>query len=64
VLSQIFQVPITVYMADAPPVKIGEGFAGPALLLSYHRHMYALGEHYNALVPQDAGAAETAAAAE
>ena len=44
---------ITVYSVDAPSVVVGEEYEaeGPALVLSYHKHAYGLGEHYNALVP-------------
>ena len=38
-------------MAGAPkPLLTGEGDGRPRLDLSYHRHYYALGAHYNAVV--------------
>jgi OTU domain-containing protein 6 len=36
-----------------PTVKMGEDFAGEPLRVSYHRHAYGLGEHYNSLLPKD-----------
>lgn len=32
-----------------PPVDMGEEFKGahPPLRLTYHRHMYTMGEHFN-----------------
>ena len=44
---------VTVYSADAPPLRTGEEYAaagGPTIELDYHRHYYGLGEHYNAVV--------------
>eukprot|EP00007_Cunea_sp_BSH-02190019_P004297 CAMPEP_0174234068 /NCGR_PEP_ID=MMETSP0417-20130205/3931_1 /TAXON_ID=242541 /ORGANISM="Mayorella sp, Strain BSH-02190019" /LENGTH=334 /DNA_ID=CAMNT_0015312375 /DNA_START=44 /DNA_END=1045 /DNA_ORIENTATION=- len=47
-LSESLQVPITVYSADAPPLRVGEGLdSSCALHLAYHRFYCALGEHYN-----------------
>lgn len=54
-------VPITVYQAGAKPWvmapeseridKTAPGtFAGVSMRLSYHKHFYALGEHYNSVV--------------
>ncbi|KAL1915720.1 uncharacterized protein VTP21DRAFT_6479 [Calcarisporiella thermophila] len=50
-LSKAYQVPIHVVQMGSPMVKIGEEeFPDKApLLLSYHRHAYGLGEHYNSL---------------
>lgn len=47
-LSNCLQCPITVIQA-AGPVSIDQGdeFPGPPLVITYHRHMYQLGEHYN-----------------
>lgn len=48
-LSNALRVPIEVLQATGPPTLQNEGeFAGAALVLTYHRHMYSLGEHYNA----------------
>eukprot|EP00656_Telonema_subtile_P036137 TRINITY_DN40105_c0_g1_i1.p1 TRINITY_DN40105_c0_g1~~TRINITY_DN40105_c0_g1_i1.p1 ORF type:complete len:267 (+),score=91.44 TRINITY_DN40105_c0_g1_i1:116-916(+) len=50
-LSAVFGVPIRVYEATAPDCDVcGDGAEGQPLLLSFHRHMYALGEHYNSVV--------------
>jgi OTU domain-containing protein 6 len=46
-----------VYSATAPVLKMGEEFSEPGgagggtgpLRLSYHKHYYALGEHYNSI---------------
>eukprot|EP00850_Spirogloea_muscicola_P006415 SM000030S11424 [mRNA] locus=s30:676859:678218:+ [translate_table: standard] len=51
---------ITVYTADGPEVEMGEDYgkgaaARPPVRLSYHRHAYGLGEHYNSVVPAEAG---------
>lgn len=50
-LSQALNVPIWVIQSGSPPVKIGEENKGKPLLISYHRKMYGLGEHYNSLWP-------------
>ncbi|XP_018800308.1 PREDICTED: OTU domain-containing protein 6B [Bactrocera latifrons] len=51
-LSSILKVPIEVLQAEGPPTVQGaDEFAGPSLLITYHRHMYSLGEHYNSSVP-------------
>jgi len=46
---------IRVYSADAPVLCMGDASgqgaaAASALVLAYHRHFYALGEHYNSTV--------------
>lgn len=45
--------PIIVHTAEAnaPDIEMGMEYPGPALHLSYHRHYYSLGEHYNSVVP-------------
>lgn len=51
-LSSILKVPIEVLQAEGPPTVQGaDEFSGPNLLITYHRHMYSLGEHYNSSVP-------------
>jgi OTU domain-containing protein 6 len=53
-LSQALRVPITVYAADGADLTMGEEFGrahDDPLRLSFHRHYYALGEHYNSVVP-------------
>ncbi|KAK4054463.1 OTU protein [Microbotryomycetes sp. JL201] len=52
-LSKYYQTPIHVLQAGTDLVKVGEDFPterGP-ILISYHRKMYGLGEHYNSLRP-------------
>lgn len=54
-LTQALGVPIRVHAAAAPPLLLGWDKAGPAavppLEVAYHRHYYALGEHYNSTKP-------------
>lgn len=44
-----------VYDANAPVLTMGEEYAGtgPPLRLSFHRHYFSLGEHYNSVAPLD-----------
>ncbi|CAD7090840.1 unnamed protein product [Hermetia illucens] len=52
-LSHVLHVPIEVLQATGPPTIQGEGeFPGPPLILTYHRLMYSLGEHYNSTKKQ------------
>lgn len=47
-LTHILKSPIEVIQATGPPTIQGETeFKGPNLVITYHRHMYSLGEHYN-----------------
>lgn len=46
-LSNILSCPIKIIQANGPPTIQGEGFEGPELILTYHRYLYRLGEHYN-----------------
>ncbi|XP_068621399.1 deubiquitinase OTUD6B [Battus philenor] len=47
-LSNYLKCPITIIQATGPAsIKQGEEFEGPSLVITYHRHMYSLGEHYN-----------------
>lgn len=50
-LCSALEVPIEVFSAMSPPLLLGEQFEGPPLLLTYHEHYYALGAHYNSVVP-------------
>eukprot|EP01117_Protostelium_nocturnum_P009621 TRINITY_DN3435_c0_g1_i2.p1 TRINITY_DN3435_c0_g1~~TRINITY_DN3435_c0_g1_i2.p1 ORF type:complete len:328 (-),score=175.38 TRINITY_DN3435_c0_g1_i2:65-1048(-) len=52
-LANSLKRPITVYTADpnAKNIEMGEEFNEKPLLLSYHRHAFGLGEHYNSIVP-------------
>ncbi|XP_073835775.1 deubiquitinase OTUD6B [Musca autumnalis] len=50
-LSSILKVPIEVIQADgAPTIQGQDEFGGAPLIITYHRHMYSLGEHYNSTV--------------
>lgn len=46
-LSAVLERSIEVVQAEGAPVVLGPGRPGQPLLISYHRHMYGLGEHYN-----------------
>lgn len=48
-LATALKRPVVVYSADAAPLKMGEEEDGDDILVSYHRHYYALGEHYNSV---------------
>ncbi|KAM7349954.1 deubiquitinase OTUD6B [Cochliomyia hominivorax] len=50
-LSSILKVPIEVLQADGSPTIQGSEFGGSPLIITYHRHMYSLGEHYNSTIP-------------
>lgn len=49
-LSQALQCPIKIIQATGPPTMQGETYSGPPLILTYHRHLYRLGEHYNSTI--------------
>ncbi|RKO92483.1 hypothetical protein BDK51DRAFT_18214, partial [Blyttiomyces helicus] len=49
-LSKALQRQIHVVQMNTPLLKIGEEMVGEPLTLSYHRHAYGLGEHYNSLI--------------
>ncbi|XP_076335679.1 deubiquitinase OTUD6B-like [Tachypleus tridentatus] len=51
IISHVFQTPIEVIQADGPSIIIGEEYIRPPLILSYHRYVYQLGEHYNSVIP-------------
>lgn len=54
-LSHILKVPIEVIQAVGPVTVQGDDkFSGPNLAITYHRHMYSLGEHYNSTKPTPA----------
>lgn len=51
-LVNVLNVPIEVLQATGPPTITGnDTFKGPNLIITYHRHMYSLGEHYNSTRP-------------
>ncbi|KAF9971388.1 OTU domain-containing protein 6B [Actinomortierella ambigua] len=53
-LSRVHKVPIWVIQMGSPTVKLSadEYPMQKPLIVSYHRHMYGLGEHYNSLRPK------------
>lgn len=66
-LSAGLKRPIVVFSAEGPPLVMGKEFAVEGertededddwanksmILLSFHRHYYALGEHYNSVIPK------------
>nr|XP_026487431.1 deubiquitinase OTUD6B-like [Vanessa tameamea] len=47
-ISNCLKCPLTVIQASGPEaIEQGTEFPGQPLTISYHRHMYSLGEHYN-----------------
>lgn len=54
--------PFEVIQSEGRPVVIGDEFGDPSskpILLTYHRHMFGLGEHYNSVRPLVAGSDPT-----
>uniref|UniRef100_A0A7S2EVU4 OTU domain-containing protein n=1 Tax=Trieres chinensis TaxID=1514140 RepID=A0A7S2EVU4_TRICV len=53
-LTRALKRTVVVYSAEAVPLRMGEEFAdeGEEVRLSFHRRYYALGEHYNSVVPK------------
>jgi OTU domain-containing protein 6 len=50
-LAAALQRQLWVYDAAAPVVKMGDEFTGEPLKLTFHRHYYSLGDHYNSVKP-------------
>ncbi|XP_065862898.1 OVARIAN TUMOR DOMAIN-containing deubiquitinating enzyme 5 [Euphorbia lathyris] len=58
-LSHCLRRPIMIYSGSIPDVEMGKEYksdgktvsSNAALLLSYHKHAFGLGEHYNSVVP-------------
>ncbi|XP_054721921.1 deubiquitinase OTUD6B-like isoform X2 [Uloborus diversus] len=50
-LSNICGSPIEIIQATGPSVIIGEEMKNSRLIISYHKHIYGLGAHYNSVVP-------------
>lgn len=51
-LSSVVKAPIEVIQATGPVTVQGEHeHPEPNLIITYHRHMYSLGEHYNGTIP-------------
>lgn len=47
-LSNYLKCPITIIQAEGPEaIEQGTEFEKPPLIITYHRHMFSLGEHYN-----------------
>ncbi|KAI8929930.1 hypothetical protein BC831DRAFT_441628 [Entophlyctis helioformis] len=52
-LSQALRRQIQIVQRGSPLLKVGEEFGNhKPLMVSYHRHAYGLGEHYNSLTPR------------
>jgi len=49
-LTNVLRRPIEVLQAEGAPMTVGEHFSASKLILTYHRHAYGLGEHYNSVV--------------
>lgn len=50
-MSKSLKCPISVIQATGPgSIDQGAEYDGPPLVITYHRHMYGLGEHYNSTV--------------
>ncbi|XP_067007557.2 deubiquitinase OTUD6B isoform X2 [Anabrus simplex] len=52
-LSHAIKCPIEVIQAVGPSIIIGEEYPGKRITITYHRHMYGLGEHYNSVKPYE-----------
>lgn len=52
-LSDALKYPIEVVQAVGPPMTIGEQYLGSKkpLIVTFHRYLYRLGEHYNSVAP-------------
>eukprot|EP01137_Pigoraptor_chileana_P013522 Opistho-2@67126 len=49
-LSHLLHVSVEIFQAYSNTILVNEQYAGPKVRLSYHRHEYGLGEHYNSVV--------------
>ncbi len=50
-LSESLQREIHIYAANSPVVRMGCYDGAKPLRLAFHRHYFALGEHYNSIIP-------------
>ncbi|KAH6771328.1 Cysteine proteinases superfamily protein [Perilla frutescens var. hirtella] len=51
-LTHCLKQHITVFSGSFPDVEMGKEYkSGSSIMLSYHRHAFGLGEHYNSVVP-------------
>jgi len=59
-LVHSLRLPIIIYTAEpkSPNVEMGSEYTGTPLRLSFHRHAYALGEHYNSVIVQETNKSE------
>jgi len=51
-LSKSYKIPVHIIQMGSPVLKISDDEFGrdkEPILLSYHKHMYGLGAHYNSL---------------
>ena len=51
VISDILNVPIEVVQAANPDILIGDNKSREKLIVTYHRHLFGSGEHYNSTEP-------------
>lgn len=51
-LSTVLKTPIEVIQADGAPTIQGQEYDEEPLVITYHRHLYSLGEHYNSTMPR------------
>lgn len=49
-LSSVLKCPIKVIQASGPLTIQAERYEDPPLILTYHKHLYRLGEHYNSTI--------------
>ncbi|XP_071484727.1 deubiquitinase OTUD6B-like [Diadema antillarum] len=58
-IAELYKKPIQVWQAEGPALTIGEQFdAEEPIMLSYHRHEFGLGEHYNSVVKKETSPTE------
>ena len=50
-LANILQRPIEVIQSEGGEMVVGDHYSAGKLILTYHRHVYGLGEHYNSVTP-------------
>lgn len=50
-LSNVLEHPIEIIQAVGPSTFQGDNYKTETLIITYHRHIYSLGEHYNSTVP-------------
>ncbi|KAJ3163531.1 OTU domain-containing protein 6B [Geranomyces michiganensis] len=50
-LARALGRPIHIVQAGSPTLVVGEQFSTEPLFVSYHKHAYGLGAHYNSLLP-------------